>query len=55
LGVKTSILLLNIAVSNSGKLVRTIEEGKYFTFHPMYVTFSIFDLYIHPDNRSGQG
>ena len=53
--MKTEILLLNVAVSNFGKLVRTIEEGKYFTFHLVYITFNIFDLDIHPDNRSSQG
>lgn len=53
--METSVLLLNIAVSNFGKLVRTIEGCKYFTVHLMYITFDIFDLDIHPDDRSSQG
>jgi len=38
LDLKTSVSVLNIAVSNFGKLVRTIEEGKYFTHNLMYIT-----------------
>jgi hypothetical protein len=55
LDVKTSISFLNIAVSKFGKVVKTIEEGHYFTFYLIYITFKIFDLDIHPDNRSSQG